>query len=766
MQAPESMAATFDAEEERDGVRFGWNVWPASRLEATRLVIPIGCMYTPMKKNVPLVYYDPVICKGNCRSVLNPFSSVDVRSKMWSCPFCLHRNQLPPAYTDISETNLPAELIPRYTTIEYALNRNVPGTPPAFLFVLDTCLQDEDLKTLKDIIVMALSLVPEDALVGLITFGKTVQLWELAFEECPKAFVFNGTKEVSQKQIQDVLVMSNKSTQMQRNPTTGQPIAPTKNNRFLIPQSEVFLTLTNVLEELQRDPNRVKNDKRPLRATGVALNVAVALLEQIIPNSAARIMMFTGGPCTTGPGMIVSEELKEPLRAWGDIVKDNAKHMRKAMKFYEAIGKRAVGSGHAIDVFPCSYDQCGFYEMQDLAKKTGGLVIQADDFDTPMFKDSFKKIFTRDEQGNFPLTFNSTIEVLTSRELKVCGAIGHCASLNKKGPSVAETEIGIGNTTAWRTGSLDGQSTFAFFFEVVNQHNNPLPPHQKGLIQFQTSYQTASGQKVLRITTLGRSWASDPGTLQAAVSAGFDQETAACLMARLAVNKAETEESFDVLRWLDRMLIRLNSKFADYRKDDPSSFSLTPNFSLYPQFMFHLRRSHFFQVFNNSPDETAFYRYMLNRETVASSLIMIQPTLEAYSFTGPPIPVLLASTSVAADRILLLDTFFTVTVHYGETIGAWRNAKYHEDPKHENFRLLLDAPKTDAKTLMEKRFPTPRYVECDQGTSQARFLLAILDPVITHNTIGTSQNGILIFTDDANLKVFMESLKKLVVTSS
>jgi len=41
------------------------------------------------------------------------------------------------------------------------------------------------------------------------------------------------------------------------------------------------------------------------------------------------------------------------------------------------------------------------------------------------------------------------------------------------------------------------------------------------------------------------------------LTVGFDQEAAAVLMARIAVYKAETEEAFDVLRWLDRMLIRL-----------------------------------------------------------------------------------------------------------------------------------------------------------------------------------------------------------------
>ena len=69
------------------------------------------------------------------------------------------------------------------------------------------------------------------------------------------------------------------------------------------------------------------------------------------------------------------------------------------------------------------------------------------------------------------------------------------------------------------------------------------------------------------------------------------------LMARIAAHKTLTEEAFDILRWIDRMLIRLVAKFADYRKDDPASFRLSSSFSIYPQFMFHLRRSQFLQVF-------------------------------------------------------------------------------------------------------------------------------------------------------------------------
>ncbi|GFY92985.1 Sec23/Sec24 protein transport family protein [Actinidia rufa] len=139
---------------------------------------------------------------------------------------------------------------------------------------------------------------------------------------------------------------------------------------------------------------------------------------------------------------------------------------------------------------------------------------------------------------------------------------------------------------------------------------------------------------------------------------GFDQETAAVVMARLTSYKMEIEEGFDATRWLDRNLIRLCSKFGDYRKDDPSSFTLNPCFSLFPQFMFNLRRSQFVQVFNNSPDETACFRMLLNRENITNAAVMIQPSLISYSFNSLPAPALLDVASISADCILLAGFLF------------------------------------------------------------------------------------------------------------
>jgi hypothetical protein len=60
---------------------------------------------------------------------------------------------------------------------------------------------------------------------------------------------------------------------------------------------------------------------------------------------------------------------------------------------------------------------------------------------------------------------------------------------------------------------------------------------------------------------LHRDWAHPchicAGTgLTAATSAPGLQEAAAALMAKYAVQKTESEESFDILRWLDRSLSR------------------------------------------------------------------------------------------------------------------------------------------------------------------------------------------------------------------
>merc|ERR1719198_1285277 len=217
------------------------------------------------------------------------------------------------------------------------------------------------------------------------------------------------------------------------------------------------------------DPWPLEAGHRPARCTGVALSTAVALLEANFANVGARVMLFTGGPCTVGPGQMVARELTDPMRSHHDIEKEtgNTKFVKKASKHYAAVAKRAVAAGHAIDVFACALDQVGLMEMRPVLEKTGGYVVMSESFTGNIFKQSFKAVFSRDSTGQYlKMAFGATLEVLTSNEIKVSGAIGNCASLNKKSPNVGETEIGQGNTNAWALSGLDEDTTMAIYFEV------------------------------------------------------------------------------------------------------------------------------------------------------------------------------------------------------------------------------------------------------------------------------------------------------------
>jgi protein transport protein SEC23 len=205
--------AEFVEAEALNGIRMPWNVWPSSKLDASKCHIPLAALYTPLHKPygsaVTVLNYAPLRCRS-CRGVLNPFCQVDYNAKLWICPFCHQRNSFPPHYASISEQNVPGEIWPQCTTVEYA-PPPVPGhekaSAPVFLFVVDTCIIEEELGYLKGALSQAISLVPENALVGLITFGGHVQVHELGFSEfgCPKAYVFRGSKELSKEQVLDQL---------------------------------------------------------------------------------------------------------------------------------------------------------------------------------------------------------------------------------------------------------------------------------------------------------------------------------------------------------------------------------------------------------------------------------------------------------------------------------------------------------------------------------------------------------------------------------
>ncbi|KAG8481212.1 hypothetical protein CXB51_025958 [Gossypium anomalum] len=708
-----------------DAVRMTWNVWPRTKVEASKCVIPLAASIAPIRPHtdIPMLPYAPLRCK-TCSAVLNAFARVDFMAKIWICPFCYQRNHFPPHYAMISETNLPGELYPQYTTVQYALqsfpdsnNSNAPQLPPVFVFVLDTCMIEEELEFVKSAMKQAIGLLPEHALVGFVSFGTQVQVHELGFSDMSKVYVFRGSKEISKEQVLEQLGLGSAG----RRPTVGYPkvlqngYTNTGVNRFLLPASDCEYTLDTLLDELQTDQWPVQAGQRASRCTGVALSVSAGLLAACLPGTGARIVALVGGPCTEGPGTIVSKDLSEPVRSHKDLDKDAAPYFKKAVKFYDSLAKQLVSQGHVLDLFASALDQVGVAEMKVAVERTGGLVVLAESFGHSVFKDSFKRVF-EDGEHSLGLCFNGMLEINCSKDIKIQGVIGPCTSLEKKGPNVADTVIGEGNTTAWKMCGLNKSTSLTVLFDLSSTERSNVPgaANSQFYLQFLTSYQDPEGKTMLRVTTVTRQWV-DSTVSSEELLRGFDQETAAVVMARITSLKMETEIGTS----LDFVPI------WRYRKDDPSSFTLNPCFSLFPQVMFNLRRSQFVQVFNNSPDETAYFRMLLNRENITMQLIV---------------------------------------VFHGMTIAQWRNMGYQNQPEHQAFAELLQAPQADAQMIIQERFPVPRLVVCDQHGSQARFLLAKLNPSATYNNSSNIAAGSdIIFTDDVSLQVFFEHLQRLAV---
>jgi protein transport protein SEC23 len=147
-------------------------------------------------------------------------------------------------------------------------------------------------------------------------------------------------------------------------------------------------------------------------------------------------MLFAGGPATEGPGMVVGVELREPIRSHHDIERDSVKHFKRASKvgprpswlrarpnadfsspsqFYESLARRAAQNGHAIDIFAGCLDQVGLHEMRSMSNYTNGYMILADSFNMSLFKQSFQRVFVKDENGDLQMGFNATFDVQVGR---------------------------------------------------------------------------------------------------------------------------------------------------------------------------------------------------------------------------------------------------------------------------------------------------------------------------------------------------------------
>lgn len=216
------------------------------------------------------------------------------------------------------------------------------AAPPAYLFVIDTCVAEDEIEAAKSAVQQALQLLPEAALVGLITFGRHVQVHELAAADISRSYILQGRKTYTLAQIREHLGLTPRTAggvpagQSARGQGHNAPGSP-----FLCPLSECEFALTSILEGLTSDPWPTVAEHRRLRCSGNACQIANAVMEGSVAPGAgeARIMVLLGGPATSGSGAVVGTALEEPIRSHKDLKAGGKKapYVKAATEFYDAL---------------------------------------------------------------------------------------------------------------------------------------------------------------------------------------------------------------------------------------------------------------------------------------------------------------------------------------------------------------------------------------------------------------------------------------------
>ncbi|KAL0234141.1 hypothetical protein PCE1_001179 [Barthelona sp. PCE] len=747
---------SFDNVEALTGLRFPWNSFPSSRTQAAQLPVPLSCTFTPLKhiENLKCVEMDPPSC-SKCQAYANPYCDVAKEDlRFWNCAICGTVNQTPP---HIMQNPIP--FMQDSVAIEYKIGE--ARESPFYFFVVDAFQSKATLDALKDVLVDAIPYIPENAYIGIMSYSTTLQIWDLEAGDIPRSYTFNAEAVPNDEKLKELF--------------TGY------NSPFLKTIGDCAFSLEATIRAINKAAWPVQDGQRPRRATGSALLLAQRVLKVVANQRPGRVMLFSSGPITYGEGKFAELEKTKVIRTHHSLENELVSGSKSSKKFFAKLTEKFCEQYITVDVWAGSVRQAGIYEMETLVRKTGGYCFMTDRFSDDIFRSSFLKTFAAvggigaralygdadaplEDTVTVGSAFQVTLQACATPMVRFCGAIGNCYSLKVQSPSVSHKEIGESGTCMWQMCSCDANNSLAFFFDV-NEVEGPTP--DRAVIQFVMTYTHPLGHFVRRVVTLAVGINATAQT-QNFINA-FDQEAAAVIVARVCVEKQKTDDQESLVRLIDKTLINMGIKFGQYQMNAPSSFHFPLNMGALSQFLFYLRKSVLLSKFNETPDETVFKANVFNRSNVYNSLQIFQPLLMMYSDKGVR-PVLLDTSSMGPNRILFLDTYHTLLVHYDEMYKRWSEEGYQNVEGYSWFAALIDEANGEVHRILAERWPTPVVHLVYPGHSQERFLKSLLNNADTPQ--GTSNSSVfsgtkrIVRTEDASFSAYTSNLATAVVLNN
>lgn len=837
------MKEDYDISQKVDGVSFNWNLFPSTRLEASQLLSPVGCLYSPLHKRaqefqeIQVLDKIPLRCEL-CENFINPYIKIDRASRMWVCPYCDEKSSFPRDYelplpgSDIEQW--PLELRQSSSTIEYLVPPDASIASDNYnrthWFILDCYQHVDELQNEKDVSFNSLKLnickiiddLPEDTLIGLITFDEFVFCHKINSGDS----IAITKKDVYQVDAETGKLINVKNTQLFDKNTSHKILkklgcepglsrdsqsSPLLINQYLVPVSAS--NKDQIKEYIQSIRPKLTNSFKPPRSTGLALYVISTLLSQVsYKGYIGHVSLFCSGPCTESPGNIIDTSKTSTLRGHNDIANFEIPQFLSSLKFYKTLSLVASGfslenaasvynkssgretdypvDGNApkwtFDLFSGSLDQVGIYEMKSLSLHTVGGIYLFDSFNSPQF--------TRQLLDNFDLsryrTFNNVLTVKTSSKLKVSRLIGsgHALPSSYQSEKHYEThhekiadhlsvfDSGLKKksfTNQWLFNVLSPEDTLSIFFEpetVSSSSRLESEGIEDYYIQFQLKYwDPKENCWKLRVTNVTRKSTlyylksnkvkMTDGSYKLINSkskiikekellSSFDQSSFTILLARLLLDKIDTTLGFekfdDIIKDIDKTVIKLlfhfgglslniksggSNPYSNLLSDIVEKYEINRNFTELPSLAYNLRKNPLLiRIFNSLPDETAFYHHWFQRTNDTLSKSIVQPKLFQVNEEGSK-EVSLDSQNVQLCPLgdfLIMDSIFNVTIYSnGENLNL-----HHSDNQGLMYddQEILKIPLEFINNL-PTRPVSPKFIVTQKNHSQARFLLARLNPL-------------------------------------
>lgn len=230
-------------------------------------------------------------------------------------------------------------------------------TAPVVLLI-DDSLDEEHLAQLQESLHTFLDSLYPGTRIGIVTYGRTVAVFDLSESEVAAADVLPGDSSLSQE-LKQMLIYG-----------TGV---------YMAPVHACLAIAHSIISSLRPYRGGSPEEKRE-RCLGTAVEVVLALIQGPATDlpvgsskrsgGRSRVLLCVGGPTTLGPGSLPFSST-HPNYAYME---------KKAIKHMEHLGQEARRLDIAVDIFCAGTCPVRIPTLQPLANASGGQLVLHDDF--------------------------------------------------------------------------------------------------------------------------------------------------------------------------------------------------------------------------------------------------------------------------------------------------------------------------------------------------------------------------------------------------